>query len=269
MTASWPTVRRTFAIVSPLSTLFGLPMSVAESEGAEKVTFVVLDVPQATGILREGAGPEILARSGVDSEVVPIPLGTADMTAQMQQVVEGDPGVVHVLGNDAFCIAAFNGLAVAAYPGAITAVSQCITDATREGVPGDVLDGMYLTAGLALGATDDPTYQLYEAVMSTYGVGIRDTETTQSMGSYAVVAALATSLEGIEGDITPGTAAQTIKAMPEQELPGGGGVMFRCGGSALPAQPAVCSNEWLRTRLDDHGQPTTYEAIDSTDLLND
>ena len=44
---------------------------------------------------------------------------------------------------------------------------------------------------------------------------------------------------------------------------------FRCGGSTLPAQPAVCSNEWLRTRLDADGQPTTYEAIDSTDLLND
>jgi branched-chain amino acid transport system substrate-binding protein len=258
----------TFVIVSPLSTLFGLPFSVAESEGADRIAFVVLDVPQATGILREGAGAEILARSGIDSDVVPIALGTADMTAQMQQVVNDDPGVVHVLGNDAFCIAAFNGLVAAGYDGAITAVSQCITDATREGVAGDVLDGMYLTAGVALGATDDPTYQLYEAVVDTYGVDIRDAETTQSMGGYTAMAALATSLEGIQGDITPEAAAETIKDMPERELPGGGGVTFRCGGSALPAQPAVCSNEWLRTQLDANGQPTTYEAIDSTDLLN-
>jgi branched-chain amino acid transport system substrate-binding protein len=242
-------------------------MSVAESEGSDKVTFVVLDIPQATSILGEGAGPEILERSGFDSEVVPVPLGTADMTPQMQQVVEGDPGVVHVIGNDAFCIAAFNGLEAAGYEGAVTAVSQCITDATREGVAEDVLEGMYLTASLALGGTDDPTYQLYEAVMSTYGEGIRDTETTPAMGTYAILAALATSLEGIDGDITPETATRTIKAMPQQELLGGGGVRFRCGGSAVPAQPAVCSGEWLRTQLDADGQPTTYEAIDSTDLL--
>ena len=53
----------------------------------------------------------------------------------------------------------------------------------------------------------------------------------------------------------------------EQELPGGGGVSFQCGGSAVASQPAVCSNQWLRTQLDAEGQPTSYEPIDSTDLL--
>jgi branched-chain amino acid transport system substrate-binding protein len=258
----------TFVVVSPLSTLFGLPISVAETEEADKIAFVIIDVPQAVSLLDEGAGPDILDRSGIDHDVVRIPPGTADMTSQMQDVADSGAGVVHVIGNDAFCIAAFNGLRAVGYDGAITSISQCITDATREGVPGETLDGMYLTATLALGATDDPTYQLYQAVMSAYGDDVRDVVNNNAMGGYVAMGALATSLQGITGDITPQTVTDTIRAMPEQDLPGGGGVTFQCGRSAVAGQPAVCSTEWLRTQLDAEGQPTTYEAIDSTDLLS-
>ena len=259
--------QNTFALASPLATFFGLPISVAESEDADKVAFVIIDVPQAVGILTEGQGPEILENAGVESEVVRIPIGTADMTSQMQEVVSGGAGVVQVIGNDAFCIAAFNGLAAAGYEGAITTVSQCITDATREGVSGDVLEGIYLTSTVALGAEDDPSYQLYEAIVSEYGDDISDPETTIAMGGYTAMASLATSLAEIEGEITPETATEAIRTMPEQDVPGGGGVTFQCGGSAVPSQPAVCSNQWLRTQLDADGNPTDYEPIDSSALL--
>jgi hypothetical protein len=49
-----------FAIASPLATVFGLPISVAESEDADRVAFVIIDVPQAVDILETGEGPEIL-----------------------------------------------------------------------------------------------------------------------------------------------------------------------------------------------------------------
>lgn len=257
----------TFALVSPLSTFYGLPLSVAESEETDQIAFVIIDVPQALDILQEGAGPDILDDAGIEYEIVKVPPGTADMTSQMQQVADSGAGVVHVIGNDAFCIAAFNGLSAVGYDGATTAISQCVTDATREGVAGDVLEGTYLTASVALGATDDPTHQLYAAVMSTYGDSVEDVDNVTAMGGYAAMAALATSLEGIEGDITAETVIETIEAMPEQELPGGGGVTFQCDRSAVDSQPAVCSNGWLRTQLDAEGEPTTYEAIDSSDLL--
>ena len=43
--------------------------------------------------------------------------------------------------------------------------------------------------------------------------------------------------------------------------------MFQCGGSAAPTLPAVCTNDSLRTELDGEGQPTSYEVVDSTELL--
>jgi branched-chain amino acid transport system substrate-binding protein len=255
-----------FVIVNPLTTLFGLPISVAESEGADKIAFVLIDVPQARQAV-EMLGPTILGNAGIDYEVIPIAPGTADMTPQMQEVADSGAGVVHITGNDAFCIAAFNGLTAVGYDGAITALNQCITDATREAVPGDVLEGTTITASIALGAEDDPTYQTYRAVVDAFGEDVQDVENATAMGGFVAMASLLTSLGGILGDITPESVVAAIKAMPEQELPGGGGLTFRCGGSAIAMMPAVCSNEWLRTELDADGRPTAYAAVDSTDIL--
>jgi branched-chain amino acid transport system substrate-binding protein len=254
-----------FVMSNPRSTLFGLPISVAESEGTDKIAFVVIDVPQALSTLNE-LGPSVFEEAGLDYEVFPIPMGTADMTTQMQEVVNSEAGVVHVTGNDAFCIAAFNGLSAVGYEGEIAAISQCFTDATREQVPGDVLEGINVTATLALGATDDPTYQLYQAVMSTFGeeAGVTDIDNNIAMGGYVAMAALLTALEEMPADaeVTHETVAETIKSMPEQELPGGGGMVFQCGGSAVPDSPAVCTTQSLRTQLDAEGQPTTYEVAE-------
>jgi len=254
-----------FAIVNPLTTLFGLPITVARDEGADKVAFVLIDVPQAVQAL-DTLGPPIMDQAGIDYDVFRVPPGTADMTAQMQQVVDSGAGVVHVLGNDTFCVAAFQGLQTAGYTGQIAAVSQCIDNATREAMPGQ-LEGINVLSSVAVGAADDPTYQLYQAVLSTYGQDVRDTENINAMGSYTVMSALATALEGITGDINPQTVTRTIKAMPEQPMPGGGGTTFRCGGSAMATYPAVCTNQWLRATLDADGQPSAYEVEDSSDIV--
>jgi branched-chain amino acid transport system substrate-binding protein len=103
--------------------------------------------------------------------------------------------------------------------------------------------------------------------MDTYGQDVEDVNNNTSMGGYTAMASLLTSLQGISGDIAPESVIAAIKAMPESELPGGGGVKYQCGGSALAMLPAVCSNEWLQTTLDADGNPTTYTAVDSTDIL--
>lgn len=254
-----------FVISNPLTTAFGLPISVAEDAGADKIAFVVIDVPVALSLFQD-LGPPIVDNAGLDYELVRVPPGTADMTSQMRGIVESGAGVVQVVGNDAFCIAAFQGLFATGYDGEITQVSQCVTDATREAMAGGQLEGMYVTSGVASGAADDPTYQMYGAVMGAYGDEV-DVPRQESLVGYTVIAALTTSLEGITGEITPATVADTIRSMPEQELPGGGGVKFRCGGSAMATYPAVCSNQWLRAALDGEGQTSTYEAVDSTEIL--
>jgi branched-chain amino acid transport system substrate-binding protein len=98
---------------------------------------------------------------------------------------------------------------------------------------------------------------------------VTDIDNNVPMVGYAVMGALATALDGLEdgAEITPTTVTEAIKAMPEADLPGGGGTKFRCGGSAMPSRPAMCSNQWLRSALDAEGNPAGYEAVDSTDIL--
>jgi branched-chain amino acid transport system substrate-binding protein len=79
---------------------------------------------------------------------------------------------------------------------------------------------------------------------------------------------LATALADVTGDVTPASAIAAIEAMPESDLPGGAGMTYQCGGSAIESMPAVCSNQWLRTTLDADGQPTDYEPVDSSEILD-
>lgn len=255
----------TFMVFNPNATFFGLPAAVATAEDVTKLAFVVIDVPQAVEII-EGDGGQLLTDAGFEYEIIRVPVGTADMTSQMQQVVESEAGVTQVIGNDAFCIAAFQGLDAVGYDGQITAISQCLTDATRDAMPGG-LEGINVLSTLALGATDDPTYELYQAVMTTYGQDVGDIDNLTSMGGYAAVASLATALADISDDVTTATVLETIRAMAESEYPGGGGMNYQCGGTADPALPPVCTNQWLRTQTDADGNPTTYTVEDSTDLL--
>jgi branched-chain amino acid transport system substrate-binding protein len=239
---------------------------VAEKENADRIAFVVINVPQAlTGL--QGLAPTVLEKAGLEYDIIPIDPGTADMTAQMQEVVDSGAGVVQITGNDGFCIAALNALETVGYEGAVTAVGQCFTDATREAVAGDVLEGISVTSTQALGAEDDPTFQLYTSVISTFGDDVEDVNNATAMGGYVSMASLLTSLEGLEGDVTPETVVEAIKSMEKSDLPGGGGMTFQCGGSALALLPAVCTNEALRTELDADGRPTTYEVVDASDIL--
>jgi branched-chain amino acid transport system substrate-binding protein len=257
----------TFLMTNPLATLFGLPISVAESEGTDTIAFVNIDVPVALSSFESGAADAILGNAGLDYELIRVPPGTADMTSQMRQVVDSGAGVVQIIGNDTFCIAAIQGLIAAGYEGQITSVAQCINDAAREAFSGGELEGVSIISTQAVGDADDPAYQLYRAVIAAYGDDVDDVENALAMGGYTVMASLATSLEGIEGDITPDTVIETIKSMPEADYPGADGLSFQCGGSAFPSQPAVCTNQSLRGVLDAEGRPAGYERVDSTEII--
>ena len=255
-----------FIMVNPLATLYGTPLAAAEAEGTDKIAFVLIDVPQALGTFESGAADAILENADLTYELIRIPVGTADMTSQMQDVVDSGAGVVQIVGNDAFCIAAIQGLNAVGYEGAITSIAQCITDATREALPGQ-LEGISITSTMALGATDDEAYQLYTAVIDAYGDDVEDVENATAMGGYTAMSSLIGALQGISGEVTPETAGAAIKAMAETDYPGAAGLTYQCGGTAFEPQPAVCSNGSLRATLDADGNPASYEPVDSTEIL--
>lgn len=253
----------TFTLNDPTFAVIQMPIAVAKELGADSVTSVVIDVPAALESAEKTA-PPLYEAAGLKYTLVKVPPATADMTAQMQQIANDNPGVVFVIGNDAFCIAAMNGLSAVGYAGQITAISQCISDATRTSVPGDVLEGIKIGAFVPIGVDNDST-RLYNAVVEAYGDDI-DLSVPDGMVMFTMLAGFHAALDGLTGDVTPDTVVAALRSAPEVEIPGAGGLKMRCNGKAFPDAKAVCVRGGLVTTLDDEGQPSQYEVLGSSPI---
>lgn len=250
----------TFTLSDPNAAIIGLPISVAKEQGIDKVTGVIIDVPAAL-TLYEGEGAQGFADAGIELNLIRVPLGTPDMVPQLQNAIADDPGVVHVLGNDAFCIAAFQALDALAFDGPVTAITQCISDATREALPPESLEGVVVASASPVDANDESD-ELFRTVMSSYGSDI-DTSRAGAHATFSALTGLVVALDALTGDITAESIASTIRAMPESDLPNGGGLTFRCDGNQVPTGPAICVSGGLVTTLDGEGRPTTYTTTQS------
>lgn len=248
----------TFVLSDPTAGTIGMPIQLAKSLGLKKLTAIVIDVPSAVG-LETTVAPAQAKAAGLDFNLVRVPPGTADMTPQLQPVVAGDPGLVFVLGNDSFCISAFNGLRAAGFTGHLTSISQCITDATRKAVPGSLLNGMQISASSPIGL-DNPSTRLYKAVVSTYSKGV-DTSQQGGMSMFSALAGFQAAVAHISGDVTPTSVLTAIRSMQSTELPGAGGLTFQCNGTASTLASSVCTRGSLVATLDSKGQPRSYQVV--------
>lgn len=253
----------TFVLANPLFPLVDQPLELARKYDVKKVTEVVIDVPAATTV-QKGLAPAMFKKAGVDYQLLPIPPGTADMTAQLQRLVTDGTGLVHVMGTEAFCISAFNSLRAVGYTGEIAAFGDCITPATRKAVPAEVLNGMVISTTAPV-ETDNPSSRLYKAIVAAYG---KDIDLSVIPGETAMVALLAfqAATTEITGDITPASVIATIKAMPEMELPGEVGMRFRCNGKATPLMASVCVRGGVSATLNAEGRPVSYETLGVTPI---
>src|SRR5262245_42268160 len=248
----------TFVLTNGHAVLLGLPAGVAKKNKSKKVSVVAIDVPAATSFFKD-PGPSLYQKEGLELELIPIAAGTADMTPQMQKLASGNPkGTVFIIGNDAFCIAALNGLRAASFKGQITTIPQCLTDATRTAVPADFLSGISIAATSPIENPKDPSIKQYYAVLDKFGASSVDKSNIGGVAMYMAVAGFAAANRGLKGDPTPAAISAATKAMDWTVLPGTGGLHFRGNSRAEPAQPAVCANGTLVATLNSQGRTAKY-----------
>ena len=251
----------TFIMTNGPAILKGMPAGVAKQVKAKKVSVVAIDVPAATSYYKS-PGPQQFKQAGLQLELIAIAAGTADMTPQMQKLVTGNPkGVVFVIGNDAFCIAAFNGLRTVGFKGVVTTIPQCLTDATRTAVPGSFLKGMRIAATSPIDTPKNPSMKLYFAVLNKFGASTVDKTNIGGLAMFEAVAGLSVATQDLKGDVTPAAIAAAAKSMPWSILPGSGGTHIRCTNKADPTQPAVCTNALLSATLNAQGKATKYTPV--------
>ena len=251
----------TFILTNTLFGLGGLPLSVAKEAGVSKISVVVIDLPVTTAYYKS-IGAATFEAEGIELKLIPVAPGTADMTPFLQGL--GDDTLVHVVGNDGFCIPAFNALQAVGFEGPVTTVSLCVTDATREQAPAELLDGLVVQATSPIGDANDPDMQLYQAILNHYASDQDvDPENGFGVSMFTTVMGLVDAVGGLSGEVTAETVLAAIKAMPQKELTSGGGVFYRCNGKAHPLFPALCGLGGLRATLDADGEPTGYEVVDN------
>jgi branched-chain amino acid transport system substrate-binding protein len=256
----------TFTLGNVLAVLSKLPIDVAKENKVKKVVAALIDVPAATSFYEAGGeGPALFKKAGLDMEIVRIPVTAADVTPQMQQIVAGGPALVHIIGASSTCIAVLNGLAAAGFDGPVTLVQQCVDDSTRKAVSGSVLKGINMSASAPVGDPNDPGLAIYDKEIAPKVKGqVNQGANAQLM--FISVMAFHSALQGITGDITQENVIKTFHSMKSMLLPGGGGIHFRCNGKAVPESPAICVRGGLVTKLDDKGQPTTFEPVGDTPI---
>jgi ABC-type branched-subunit amino acid transport system substrate-binding protein len=247
----------TFMINDPIAQVVNLPIAVAKDAGAKKISTIVVDLPIATDVYKNSKS--LFDESGVTLDLVPVALGTADLTPQAQQIQTNNPdGLVSIVGPDSFCIAALDSLRAVGYQGSKFMISQCLTDATRKAIPGDVLKGI-VTASLApIGDKADRSMQQYDAVLDTYAKTKIDRSDLVGLMVYQSLAALSVGAQDLKGNVTPASVTAALKGMKNELLPGSGGRHFRCNGHASAERPSVCSISVLAATLDAHGNPAKY-----------
>lgn len=243
----------TFVLASQIAGLADVAIGVAKENKLKKVTAVVIDVPQATGFY-EAVGKQVFADEGIELKLIKVPPGTADMTPQMAEVAADGQTEVHIIGNDAFCIAAFNGLRSMNFTGPVSVLNQCVTESSQKAI-GSYLKGVSMGSPLAVGDDANEDIRRWNAIAATYDKSI---DLSNSMGTtiYMTMTALHTALEGITGDITPASLIAKIKSAPNLPVPASGDLVFRCNGKAYALTPAVCIRGTMLTTLDEDGRPT-------------
>jgi branched-chain amino acid transport system substrate-binding protein len=255
----------TFILNDPYAQVIVLPLALAKEKGAKKVTSIVIDLPIATDIYKSATN--LVQQSGVELKVVPVALGTADMTPQAQAIVQNNPdGVVSIIGHDQFCIPALNALHAVGFTGTVQTISQCVTDSMRKAVPGNVVKGVRVAALAPIGDNADRSMQQYQAVIDTYAKGKVDTSDVVGLGVYQSLGAISVATQDLTGAVTPASVTAAMKSMKNAVLPGSGGRLFRCNGKASQFGVAICSASVLSGTLDEHGNPVSYSVEHNTPI---
>ncbi|WP_109530512.1 MULTISPECIES: ABC transporter substrate-binding protein [Nocardia] len=252
----------TYVLGNSLGALAGVPAAYAKQKGYKNVAILTVDSPTAVEPLKR-LGPFAFGNAGAQVDVVAVPLGTADMTPQIQAALEKKPDMFHLLGDVSFCTSAIKAMRTLNATQPVMSVTQCIGDSEAASqIPGGYSDVMVIVnAALDPGA---PETKIFDAVVE--GSGAKKPDSAAS--AYRALLGLWSALNGMPGDITRETVVARLNAMPEPKpLPLAAGDTFQCGSKPIAVVPNICTASALLGRAEEDGTLVDVKAIDTTPIF--
>ncbi|GAA3702998.1 ABC transporter substrate-binding protein [Gordonia hankookensis] len=252
----------TAVLSNSLAGLVGVPAAYAKEKGIKKVAILTIDAPIATGPIKL-IGPMAFGNAGVAMDLIPVPMGTPDMTPQIQAALKNGDGMFHVLGNDSFCATAFKAMRTLNTDAPVTTVSQCIGNSdVASQIPGGY-EGIKVVQSRSLDPNAAET-KVFEAVLAKYDAqGAED-----GAAAYLSLVAFQRALEGMSGDIDRTSVAARVTGMPESRLlPLNAGAKYQCGSKMIAIAPNICTNDSLLGTAQKDGTVVDVEPIDVAPLF--
>jgi branched-chain amino acid transport system substrate-binding protein len=240
---------------NPISQI-AVPGLLAQEQGIDKLGFIIIDVPAATGPITAIAEP-IYANLGVELQIIPIAPSVADMTPQLQQAISGGAGMFAITGTEDFLINATNGLRQLGFEGPIfvgNAVPEVLAALTT-------FDNVF-SGGAATTDPSDPDVQLMETIVETYA-GL-DPELADPV-AFGNALGFVRALTGATDAVDAASITAALDAMPETDLPLGAGITFQCGTAPVSFAPAICSLDVLSWAFNTDGEQQDVTVVDIPD----
>jgi branched-chain amino acid transport system substrate-binding protein len=211
----------------------------AKSKGYKKVGFLVENVPAAI----QGAqalGGLVFKAAGVGFEVIPVNVGTADMTPQLQSAVSGGVDAVGMVGDVTFCSSFLQAYTALASTIPKYVLSTCFDPSILDSPSLDkALKGSYV-------ATSAPSAReraLYAAMTKKYAPKVNPNPdiSSNNVSGVTPILALLGIMKGHTGPLTAAAVLQSTETATNVTLPFSGGTTFSCNGKAIQLLKSVCS----------------------------
>jgi ABC-type branched-subunit amino acid transport system substrate-binding protein len=251
-----------FSVSNPLNP-YGGPAAFAKKQGLKSAAMVIIDVPSAIEPART-LGVKLFKNAGADAVVVGGAPGSADLSPQIQAAEAKNPAMYHVLGNPAFCTAAFKALKTLNIDKPTTTIDRCLDKTGAASIPGGY-EGLNVFTPAALNPDDKET-KLYKEVLKTYGNVTIDADSTvayQAMLSFLRAVDAGQPLT----DLTPAGVLNQIKTMPAVDIPLGLGGQFKCDGTAIPSiSKQICSSQGIVATSDKDGKLSDFKLLSDASI---
>ncbi len=237
----------------------------ARDNDVEKFSILATDGP-AVLQAAETLGGLVFGNAGVEYEVVPTPVGTADMSPQVQAAVDNGATAVGMVGDLTFCSSFLQAYQTLGLDLPRYIIATCIDPTNIEAYPG-LIEGSIMTGGSSTD-TESEDAEVYAAIATSYGDF--DPDPTVSTGQSSGVIPLLSFvnvMDSYEGEVSPAGVLEHIQSATETPLFLGDGATFTCDGTAIPILKNICSAQLFIGEIDGEGTLVDPELVDTGPLF--
>jgi branched-chain amino acid transport system substrate-binding protein len=236
------TTTNAFAITGGFPGALATDAMDSKTKGFKKFAMLTSNVPTAI----QGAqvlGGMVFKNAGVAFKVIPVAVGTADMTPQLQSAVSWGASAIGITGDLTQCTAFLKGYQTLALNLPKYLITTCIDKSLFPSL-GSVVKGSLLPTDSAAGPVESKIYA--NMTKDARGVSPNPNVSANQAQGAASVWALVNAMKGYTGSVTGAAVINRLQTAKNVPIPLSGGLTFTCNGTAVPILKSICS---VQTKL--------------------